>query len=261
MKQWKKKTAVVAFSGALALSSLTGCSSYDDDTAVATVGEDEISLGVANFYARLQQAQYESYYASLLGTSGEELWEDEVSDGETYEESVKSSLLESLENMYLLKQHASDYDVELTEEEQTAIEEAAAAFDEANTLEDKEAVSGYQKYIEEYLELVTIQNKMEEPMKEGVDEEVSDEEAAQKAMSYVYFSYTTTDEDGNSVDMDDDEKEALLETAQAFADKVNDGTADFETAASEAGVDVNTTTFDSESTSPDGRGCGSGRCA
>ena len=42
--------------------------------------------------------------------------------------------------MYLIKQHASEYQVEITEEEKKKIEKAAEQFTEENTLEDKEAV-------------------------------------------------------------------------------------------------------------------------
>ena len=51
-------------------------------------------------------------------------------------------------------------------------------------------------------------------MQEGVNEEVSDEEAAQKAMQYLFFSYTTTDEEGNSVDLSDEEKATQKTNAQ-----------------------------------------------
>ena len=47
--------------------------------------------------------------------------------------------------MYLISQHAEEYGVSLTEEEQDAISDAAKKFDEDNTDEAKEAVSGYKK--------------------------------------------------------------------------------------------------------------------
>ena len=77
--------------GALALTSLTGCTSFDNDDAVATVGKEEIPAGVANFYARMQQAQYETYYAPMMGTTGEALWQQEMEEGKTYEESTKGN--------------------------------------------------------------------------------------------------------------------------------------------------------------------------
>lgn len=155
-----------------------------------------------------------------------------------------------LEDLYVISQHADEYEVALTEDEEKAISDAAAQFDADNTDEAKEAVSGYRKDVEKLLELLTIQNKMEKPMKEGVDEEVSDEEAAQKSMQYVYFPFTTTDDSGNSTEMTDEEKEDLRSAAQDFDDQVKDGE-DFESAAESADVEVRTTTFDSESTSPD----------
>ena len=139
----------------------------------------------------------------------------------------------------------------MTEEDTKAIEEVAKKFDEDNALEEKEAVSGYKKYIEEYLELVTIQSRMDPKMKEGVNEDVSDEEAAQKSMKYVYFPYSTTDADGNTKDLTEDEKKELKKTAQTFADTLKASeTKDIDALAQKSGYEVKTTTFDSESTAP-----------
>lgn len=250
MGQFRKKMTVIAVAGVLAVSSLAGCSSsMNNDAVVAEVGKDKISLGVANFYARMQQAQYETYYAGMMGTTGDAMWAQEAEEGKTYEETTKASILESLENMYLLKQHAADYKVELTDDDKKAIEKAADLFIEDNALEDKEAVSGYKKYVNEFLELATIQSKMDAPMKEGVDEEVSDDEAAQKSMQYVVFSYSSTDADGNAAALSDEEKAALKTKAEEFAAGLKED-ADLEAAAKEAGVEVQTATFDAESTSP-----------
>ncbi len=252
MGQFRKKLIIAAAAGALAVSSLAGCSrSMDNDAVVAEVGDEKITLGVANFYARMQQAQYETYYAGMMGMTGEDMWKQEVEKGKTYEDSTKESILTSLENMYLLSQHAADYKVELTDDDKKAIKKAAESFVEDNTLEDKEAVSGYDKYVKKFLELATIQSKMDAPMKEGVDEEVSDEEAAQKSMQYVLFSYNKTDDEGNSTALTDEEKAALKETAQAFDDNLKASeTKDIAAAAGEAGLEVQTATFDAESTSP-----------
>ena len=169
MIRLRKRAAVAAAAAALAATAVTGCSgSLDTEAVVMTVGGEEVTLGVANFYARMTQAQYESYYLSMMsGMTAEDMWNQEY-DGETTEETTKDGLLESLQNMYLISQHAEEYGVSLTEEEQDAISDAAKKFDEDNTDEAKEAVSGYKKDIEKYLELVTIQTKMEEPMKAGV---------------------------------------------------------------------------------------------
>ena len=250
MVHFGKKAAVLTAVGVLAATTVTGCSgSINTDAVVATVGDDEITLGVANFYARMTQGQYETYYAGMMGTTGEAMWTQEAGEDQTYEESVKDGLMENLENMYLISQHAAEYDVSLTEEEEDAIADAAAQFDEDNTDEAKETVSGYRKDIEEFLRLATIQTKMDSKMREGVDEEVSDEEAAQKAMKYVFFSYTTTDDSGNSTELTDEEKENLKTDAQSLVDRVNAGE-DISTVAEELGQTAYDLTFDSDSTSP-----------
>ena len=250
MIQFWKKAAVLTAAGVLTATSVTGCSgSIDTDAVVATVGDEDITLGVANFYARMMQGQYETYYAGMMGTTAEEMWAQDAGDGKTYEESMKDSILENLENMYVISQHAADYEVTLSEDEQKAIQDAAAKFSENNTDIAKETVSGYQKYVEKFLELSTIQTKMDSKMREGVDEEVSDEEAAQKSMQYAYFSYTLTDDTGNSTELTDEEKENLRTSAQSLADRAKNGE-DLETVAGELGVEVQTATFDSESVTP-----------
>ena len=250
MMYFRRKAAVLTAVGALAAMTATGCSgSLNTDAVVATVGEEDITLGVANFYARMTQGQYETYYAGMMGTTGEAMWTQDAGNDQTYEDSVKDGLMESLQNMYLISQHAADYDVSLTDDEEKAIAEAAEQFDADNTDTAKETVSGYKKDIEKYLELVTIQSKMDGKMREGVDEEVSDEEAAQKAMKYVYFSYTTTDDSGNSTELTDEEKDELKSDAQELADRVAAGE-DISTVAEELGQTANDLTFDSESTSP-----------
>ena len=250
MIRFGKKAAILTVAGALAAMSVTGCSgSINTDAVVATVGDEDITLGVANFYARMTQGQYETYYASMMGTTGEAMWTQEAGEDQTYEESVKDSLMENLQNMYLISQHAADYEVSLTEDEKDAISEAAEQFSEANTDEAKEVVSGYKKDVEKFLELATIQTKMDGKMREGVDEEVSDEEAAQKAMKYVFFSYTSTDDSGNSTTLSDDEKEGLKTDAQSLADRVKAGE-DISAVAEEMGQTAYDLTFDSESTSP-----------
>lgn len=249
MNQWKKRVTALGLAGMLAVTGLTGCGSMNNDDVVATVGESEIKLGVANFYARMQQAQYETYYAGMMGTTGEELWAKET-DGKTYEQSVKSNMIKSLENMYILEQHASEYDVALSEDEKKAIDKAAEEFDENNALEDKEAVSGYNKYVKKVLELLTIQSKMEDVMTADVDTEVSDDEAAQKSMKYVFYSYTKDENDSTST-MSGIEKTEAKQKATDFAEKLkNSDTKDIDAVANEAGMEVQTATFDSESTSP-----------
>ncbi len=252
MKLLKRRCVAAAAAGTLAAGLLMGCGSSDvnHDEVVATIGDSEVSYGVANFYSRMMQSRYENYYTTLTGETPAEFWLQQWGEG-SYENYVKSGLIEDLENLYILSQHADEYGVTVTEEEEKAIAKAAADFEEDNALEAKEVVSGYTKYIEEYLRLATIEEKMDAPMKEGVDEEVSDEEAAKKTMKYVYFAYSNEKEDGSSEAMSEDEKKKLKKKAEKFAkDLQNSEEKDIDAAAEKEGLEVENASFDSEMTAP-----------
>lgn len=243
----KKKLLLFVMTGMLAVSSLAGCGSIKDSDIVLTGKSENITAKEANFYARYVQAQYETYYGSYLG---DDMWSTEIEEGKTYESNVKKSLLKQMKYMLVMKEHMADYDVELTEDDETAITDAAKEFVEANEEDSAKKVSGDQETVEKVLTLLTIQQKMEAAIEADVDTEVSDDEAAQKSMDYVLFSYTTTDDDGNSTDLTDDEKTQMKEKATAFAEGAKTAE-DFSAYATEQGQTSQTATFDSDTTSPD----------
>ena len=245
----KTRFAALAIAAAMAVSALTGCGSgnLNSDDVVAEFGDTKIKAGVAEFYARYQQASYEAYYMPYYGDN---MWTTEVSDGSTYEDSVKNNALDTLKTMYVLETHMDEYNVEYTSDDEAAVAEAAQAFVDANDGEALSASAGNIENVKEVLKLITIQRKMYNAMIEDADTEVSDDEAAQKSMSYAFFSFETTDDSGNKTTLDDDGKGALKETAKNFQTEAANGTKTFEECAEKAGVEAQTATFDSDTTSP-----------
>ena len=237
----KKRILTLVLAGMLSVASPAGCSSFKEDEVVATVGDQEITADIANFYARYVQAQYETYYSAYLG---ENMWNSEASEGKTYEESVKDSVLEGLENMLLMEAHMKDYEMSLSDEEKKVVEDAAKKFDDANALEDKEKVSGSEDTVKRVMTLMAIQQKMQDKIEEDADTEVSDEEAAQKSMQFVTFSYKSEDEDGESKDMTDKEKKEVDKKAEEFAKGAKDAY------AKDQGLEAQKATFNSESSNP-----------
>ncbi len=251
MISFKKRLLVLAAASTLAVTSLTGCGhSVNNEEAVSTIGKEKIPFGVANFYARMQQAQYETYYAGMMGTTAEEMWKQQVDKKKTYEEMVKEGVMENLENIYLISQHAKEYKVELTKEEEEAIEKAVEEFIAANEESTRKVISGSKEYVKELLEKITIQNKMTTQMTADVDQNVSDKEAAQKAMNYVFLSFKKTAQDGSVSDMTAEEKKELKEKAQDIKAAVSTGKS-FEEAAKAQEVEMKKTTFDKKTTSVD----------
>ena len=218
MKLFKKAIALVAVA-ALSITTLAGCKkqeAIDNSEIVMTVGDKEVELGLANFFIRYQQSAEEAtmdMYAMYGYTID---WESEVEDGVTYEESMKESILESLQQLCILEAHAADYNVALTEDETAEIEAAAKTFKEENTDEAYERVSG--EYAAEYFRLITISEKMYEAIKASHTPEIDENEVNQKIMYYVEYATTTTDDDGETVDLSDDEIASLKAEAQALLD-------------------------------------------
>ena len=64
-----------------------------------------------------------------------------------------------------MKEKAADYDVEITEDEQKAIEDAAAAFMKDNDEDTIKELSVTEDQVKTLLELETYQKKMQDPIK------------------------------------------------------------------------------------------------
>ena len=248
----KKKAVLFLLVGMLSVTSLTGCGSINEKDVVAKVGDEKITGDIANFYARYMQAQYESYYTAYMG---EDMWDSEAEKGKTYEEAVKESVLEELETMIVLEQHMDEYGIELTEAEKDVIRNAAKQFDEANALEDKEKVSGSLETTKRIMTLMAIRDKMTDAIQEKADTEVTDEEAAQKSMQYVFFSYDSSESSGDEAldevadAVDEAVKKETKTAAQSFAEGAKTAS-DFAAYATEQGQEAKTATFDKDSSDP-----------
>ena len=253
MKGLRKRIIALAAVAALAMTTFVGCGSVDNKEIVATVGDSQITAGMANFYARYQQPSFEEYYVSyqdyyqqqMYGSVVQETvmdWGAEQEDGVTLEDTYKEDVMTSLQNLYIMEDHMKDYDVELTKDELKAIEKAAKAFLKANPADAKEKISAEKETVVEFLKLMTISVKVEDAIRAGVDTNVADEDAAQKRIRYVSFATTKTDENSQTVEMTKKEIKAVKKDAKAFlADAKANGS--LEAYATEKEATSNTATY------------------
>lgn len=240
-KNVSKKIVGIATTLIACASLVTGCAgSVNLDTPVAVVNNENVPFGVAKFYAKSQQMIYEAYYGSIFGDN---MWDQALSEDMTLGESTLENVLEELKEMYLVNQHADEYSVSLTDEEKAKIEETAKQFVADNDAKALEAMGANEDIVKEYLTKYTLQTKIETAIKSTADTNVSDEDAAQKTISYVFIStYGTTDETGNTVDLTEEEKAAKKAEAQAIVDAVAGGK-DFDTAVTDAQKTVSTASY------------------
>lgn len=234
MKRTSAKVVCSLLTAAIAVTGLSGCggdSTVVDGTQTALViNDEEINLGKANFMLRYQQATMVNYYQTMSSMFGQEyslsfdaLSDTSDEDSPTVGENLKADALTSIEQAFLMRQHASEYEVALTEEEITGAQEAAASFMESNDAETLTKLGITQEDIQDVIEVYAIQLKMHDPMIADVDTEVSDEEAQQSKISYVRVSTegTETDENGDTIELTDEEKAEKKDIAQRFLDALN----------------------------------------
>ena len=215
--RWKK-AASIGLCACLALSAFTGCSKnkgFDTKAAAITVNGDEVPAGVLKFATHHLQAQYESMYASF-GYSGI-INQDIYGTGSTLGDSIKDQMVEEMTHIMLAEQHMDDYGVSISEEQKADISEAAAKFIADNDKEILEKISADQETVERYLELLTVQSLMQEAMGSDVDTEVSDEEAAQRRITYALFEADTESE--SEPESEEETDEWILDESEGFAEE------------------------------------------
>jgi len=250
MLKLSKKLLALILVAMLALTSMVGCTKepkeFDENAVVMTIGDAEITMGMMNFYVRYQQSLVESVYQSYMGDT---VWRQEVEEGTTYEESMKKSILEQFQEMYLIYAHAEDYKVTLTEAEQTNIADVAAKFAKANSDDAKKKASANEKYALEYLKMLLISNKMEDAMKADIDTDLTGVDKTQKRMRYVAYEFEKT-VNGETTKYEGDDRKELKKEAEALLKEAK-ANGSLETYCKEKEVESFTLTFDAETTGLD----------
>lgn len=222
-----KKIFSVAAVLLVAVSLMAGCGKDKEERiVVATLGEEEILLKEAVFYARINQADFEQKYSQYYGA---ELWSSDLSgNGMTLEEEVKNSVMSKILETHVIGTHARDYGIELAKEEEAEIEEVAASFIGNYEPAVLEAAGATLDYTKEVFSKATLARKVRDAAVADIDLEVSDEEAKQKTITYTWIATVgVPDAEGNFTTMSEEEKLTLKEKAEEIVEKARED-ADFE---------------------------------
>lgn len=222
----KKKIAGLLALLFVMMTALTGCaeSTVDETAEAINVNGISVPMGEVNFYLRYQQVQMQGLYGSLFGTDF--MNRDLMGMGVPYGETVRDTIVETMEELYVVQAHAEELGISLSEEEKSAAAEAAKAFLAANDQKTLSAMSADEETVAHVLEMLALRSKVYSDRAATIDTEVDTEEAAQKRISYVLNSTSgTTDEDGNTTELSDAElaekkvqMEELLKEAKESGD-------------------------------------------
>lgn len=217
-----KRLVALVLAGAMCLTSLVGCGVKPDETA-ATLGEEKVTAGLVNFVCKYQKANADDTYIAYFG---EDFWQkDMYGYGSTMEESVKSSIMNELHELFTVKGHMADYKVELTDDEKAAITKAAQAFMAANDGAAYKEMGATEDIVVEMLTLYTIQAKMYDAIIVDADHEVKDEDANMRGITLVEINIDGKyNDEGTYVKYTEEEIKGLKLVAQKIAnDAAKDG--------------------------------------
>ncbi len=242
MKKFVKRIVSMIAVGAMAAATLAGCGSQGTDNGstgsgdvALTMDQGTVSMGEARLYAYVMKSQYEAYYGSSI-------WDMEIEDGVTFGESMKDVITSQLVQMVILNGQAEDYGVSLSDEDNEAVEEYVENF-KTNIGEDVMTDEGItEDDVRSVVQKSTLAGNVYQAMFDAEKVELTDEEKADATcikVQHILISTTDTtkkDDEGNTVDMTDEEKEAYLAGQKAKAEealeKAKNGE-DFQTLADE----------------------------
>lgn len=208
------------------IAALTGCSKNAVDGTAEAINVDGVSvpMGEVNFYLRYQQVQMQQFYGSLFGPDF--MNNDLMGTGVPYGETVRETVVETMEELYIVQAHAEELGISLSEDEKNAAAEAAKAFVEENDHKALSAMNADEATVTHVLEMLTLRSKVYNDRAATIDTEVDTNEVAQKRISFVLNSTSgTTDADGNVTELTDEElaeKKSQIEEVLAEAKESGD---------------------------------------
>ena len=160
----KKKMLCLGMILVLGMMILSGCKirNYSSKLIDINNGEDGITLGYANFVFKYNQARYDTQYGDSYGAK---LWtEDMTGVGQTFADQVKDNIVETLETQYVIKKHADEYNVEITDEDKTKIDDTTKKFMEENSSSALNAMGADEDVVKQMLTDMVYVSKMEKAM-------------------------------------------------------------------------------------------------
>lgn len=228
------QTDAITEDGALGVSAepTVGVDENDYKELVVTVGDQKVYYSEAMIYFQYIKAKYESYF-------GSEIWAYDFT-GKTFEEMAKEEIMNMITQTKIISGKAAEYNVVLTEEEENGIRVSATDFLEDVTEEDKLLYGLNQEVVENFYRDNKLYERVYDAATMNVNTDVSNEDAKQITIQYVYVPTVTVDDKEEVTPFSEAEKEKalikvneLLESAKETTDfshfaQINSSSSDIE---------------------------------
>lgn len=194
----KRKFITLFLAVTLFSTTLTGCTIGNTEIVLNTnyVGRNHVfsinGSKCTKEEARLYLCNYQNIYGYAYGLN---LWEydySQMEEGTTLEDYVKDVTLSELVNIMCMEQLAEKQEITLTEEELKKVAEAADEYYESLSREEISYIGLDKNELKEFYEKYAIAQKLYNTLTQGINEEVSDDEARVIRIQQIYVKSEET---------------------------------------------------------------------
>lgn len=236
MKALKKITALILV---LAMSvSLSGC--YNQDlTWAAKDGDDTVAIGVYLYYLYCAIDDAGDYVDSDTDVL------DATIEGEDAETWIRAKAMNYLQSYIWVNKKVEEYNLDLTEDEKSSASQTTSylinnyltSFDDFGISEDSlnKAYTEYNIKFKKLFDYYYNEGGEFEISKDDLKESYCD---GKYSFQYITASLTTTDDDGNTVDISDVEKDTLTTSFESYKKKIETGYQTLEYSGQELQVEL-----------------------
>lgn len=188
----KRKLVTLCLAVALFSTTLTGCTIGNTEIVLNTnsVGRKHVfsinGSKCTKEEARLYLCNYQNIYGDAYGLN---LWEydySQIEGADSLEDYVKDVTLSELANIMCMEQLAEQQGIALTEDELTKVAEAADEYYESLSREEISYIGLDKNKLKGFYEKYAIAQKLYTTLTQGINEEVSDDEARVIRIQQIY---------------------------------------------------------------------------
>lgn len=235
----------------LSMTLLAACGMNSKKGVAVTINDEDIYLNEAMYYIYTVEANF-GMMVSL------EYWDTVVDEELTFADTTKEYVMNGLIDMHVLAKEGEKADIKITPDIETQLKSRAVELYNSMSEEVVKITGLNEKAIYEVVAKNYIgsihQNNMMAELDIDVEEiaaEYDKEELRQYNTEYLKFPFVSLDEEGNEVELTDDEKAAAKVTLEALLTETQEGKAFKDIAEANEGIANSTSNFLADSETMD----------
>lgn len=182
------------------------------DDNVLKVGSEQVTYRETLIYLLQIKNKYEPI-------AGGEVWEQKISDKETFGEQAKQEVIDQITQIKIIKQEAAELKIGLEQDEVNEVEASARDYMSKITKEDQQKYGITQDMVQKVLEENYLAQKVYNIATNEVNTNISNDQAKQIKVQLLEVMTKGTDKEGNQIDLDEQKKKDAKKQAEKLREE------------------------------------------